>query len=661
MPITVNGPNGVNINFPDGTDAATINGVMAQHFGGGQEKSAPPQGGMAGVVDEIKARFKGERNESSLIGMAGDMWRGVQDASKMGRGEVDLSSPEGASRGAAVAAQFLPTSPAAGTGKAIARVAEGQPAARAPIPPPQAGPFGVTLSEGQTTRELPKIQVEQAALRGTSGPAAEARAKLFADQQAAQLAKAREGITKSLDTFGAEVADSPQEAGKLVSEGVASTARDAKAGVKQAYDTAKSYPGEVHAGAFEGISQKIKGDLSLRPEPVIIDDKLTPFASHAIQDIENRVSQLKIQNRADPFGQPKQENIVGVSLTGVDQMRKRLSAFRKDAFASGNAADGRAAKAVLDAFDEHVDKAIDGGLFKGDPRAVAAWKTARAAYADYRKTFTAGKNDPVGRVVEKILGKDANAAAIPNDVADFMYGSSGVNPSSLNVGVANRIKSILGPQSPEWAGVKQGLFHRLVDAGEGSTDFGPGKVAQRLSKFLGSDGKELSESVFSSSERALLWRYAELMRKLEVPQAGANWSNTATFMARHMQKVGSNMGMLVAAAVARAVAPILPFGVSEGIGAGFAKATGRAAEQLQARHVAKQMPLVAEQFKEWQKASTRAASNPSRGAKMAANAATTKLAGTIAEIGVDSTNLLQLGGADSANPEQQQVPRPAGK
>jgi hypothetical protein len=630
-------------------------GPWTKYQAAASSSPAKPQGGIAGVIDEIKDRFNNPSSEPSLIGMAGEMWRG---ANKLGSGKIDLTSPEGAQEAASVAAGFLPASPAAGSAKFITRLAEGRPIAPKPIPRPQPGPFGVTLSEGQETRELPKIQVEQAALRGTSGPAAEARAKQFADQQAEQVTKAREGVTKSLDPFGAEVADSPQDAGKLVSEGVTKTAANAKAGVKQAYDEAKSYPGEIHAGAFEGISQKIKGDLSLRPEPVIIDDKLTPFASYAIQDIENRVSQLKIQNRADPFGQPSQENITGVSLAGVDQMRKRLSAFRKDAFASGNAADGRAAKAVLDSFDEHVDKAIDGGLFKGDPRAVDAWKTARAAYADYRKTFTAGKNDPVGRVVEKILGKGASAAAIPNDVADFMYGSSGVNPSSLNVGVANRIKSILGPRSPEWAGVKQGLFHRLVDSGEGVTDFGPGKVAQRLSKFLGSDGKELSESVFSSSERALLWRYAELMRKLEVPQAGANWSNTATFMARHMQKVGSNMGMLVAAAVARAVAPVLPFGVSEGIGAGFAKATGRAAEQIQARHVAKQMPLVAEQFAAWKKASTRAASNPSRGAKMAANAATTKLAGTLGQLGIYA-DFLQLGRTDSGAPQQQQVPGPS--
>src|SRR5262245_43701465 len=52
-----------------------------------------------------------------------------------------------------------------------------------------------------------------------------------------------------------------------------------------------------------------------------------------------------------------------------------------------------------------------------------------------------GKNDPVGRVVEKILGKGNAPAAIPNDVADFLYGASGVNPGTLNVAVANRVKA----------------------------------------------------------------------------------------------------------------------------------------------------------------------------------------------------------------------------
>ncbi len=45
-----------------------------------------------------------------------------------------------------------------------------------PVPRP-VGPLGVTLTEGQATRNLPLIQREQAAVRGQSGPPAQARAQ----------------------------------------------------------------------------------------------------------------------------------------------------------------------------------------------------------------------------------------------------------------------------------------------------------------------------------------------------------------------------------------------------------------------------------------------------------------------------------------------------
>ena len=58
-------------------------------------------------------------------------------------------------------------------------------------------------------------------------------------------------------------------------------------------------------------------------------------------------------------------------------MRRRLSSFRSDAYASGNAADGRAAKAVIDAFDNEVDRTINGGLFSGNRSAVKYEPTTR--------------------------------------------------------------------------------------------------------------------------------------------------------------------------------------------------------------------------------------------------------------------------------------------
>lgn len=491
---------------------------------------------------------------------------------------------------------------------------------RAPPAPalPGMSPFGVDLSAGQESGQLPLIQTEQAGLRGQLGPTAQARAQAFRDQQAAQLDSAGQNISQGLDPFGQTLAENPQEAGSLVSQSIRDTAAQRKAGVSAAYDYARDLPGEIHAGVFEGIGQRIKGDLSLRDDPIVIDDRLAPFASQAIKDVDNRVSNLIVQNRADPFAPSSAENIVGVNLKGVDQMRRRLSSFRNDAFASGNAADGRAAKAVLDAFDDQVDQAVNGGAFTGDPRAIQAWNDARAAHADFRRTFGAGKNDPVGPVVEKILGKGANPAAIPNDVADFMYGGTGVNPSSLNVGVANRVKGILGEQSPEWSAVKQGLFARLTDPGEGMTPFGPGKIAQRLNKFLNADGTEMSEAVFSPAERQMLQAYADLHRKLEIPQAGANWSNTSTFMQKTMNKISGAIGAGVGSVLGHLTG--LPFGAGEGAGFLAAKGAGALANRAQVQKIAQQMPLVADQVAKWQRA------------VIASNRANTPLANTTARI-----------------------------
>jgi hypothetical protein len=309
----------------------------------------------------------------------------------------------------------------------------------APGSPPVAPqrPLAVTLSEGQSTGDLAAIQREQAARRNPNGRAGE-RAKDFADQQAQEVASARDRIAQGFDPFQQKVADTPQEAGQLVQQSVQNAAASRKAGVTQAYGDAKALPGEIPADAFKDIATSIKTDLSNRPDPIVIDDRLTPFASHAIRDVEQRIGNLQIQNRASPTGQPPQNQIAGITLEGVDQMRKRLSAFRKDAYGSGNSADGRAASGVIDAFDSHIDNAINSGQFVGDQRAIQAWNDARAAHADYRSTFGKGRNDPVGRVVERILGTRDNPAAIPNDVADFLYGGSGVNPSSLNVAVNNR-------------------------------------------------------------------------------------------------------------------------------------------------------------------------------------------------------------------------------
>jgi hypothetical protein len=484
---------------------------------------------------------------------------------------------------------------------------------------------GVILSAGQAGRDLPLIQREQAAARGMSGPPAEKAAKAFNEQQAEQIAAARDRLARSLDPAGSRVAQSPQEAGDIVSRSVQSTAAARKADVDAAYKTARELPGEIHPDTFTSMSSRIRTNLSKGDEPVIIDDKLTPNAAQMMRDLDERVSQLRIQNRAQapstsivPAGDKVE--IGGVTLKGIDQMRKRLSAFRGDAFAAGGA-DSRAAKKVLDAFDAEIDAAINSGMFRGDPRAVKAWNIARETHADYRRTFgspTGGNKDRVSGMMQKILGNRDNPAAIPNDVADYMYGAAGVNPASLNVGVVNRIKQILGDKSPEWSAVKQGLLSRLIETGEGVKDLGPGTVAQRLNRFLNSDGKEMAGLLYSADERALLQQYANLMRQIEIPQAGANWSNTATFAregykpsmsSRVLGAIGSNVGALISAGLGHFVLPGGGF-MGEVVGGAAAKVAGATSQAREARQIAKQMPVLGNVVREFRVAAGAAETNP---------------------------------------------------
>ncbi len=386
--------------------------------------------------------------------------------------------------------------------------------------------FNIPLTAGQASGDFSKIQYEQAAARGGYGPQAQQVAADYFDQQRAATDAAKAGIGRGLDQFGQQVAADPIAAAELASEGLKKTAAQQKAAYKASYDQFAQLPGEVHAGAFEGIAQKIKGDLSLRDNPVIIDDVTTPIANRALQDIETHIDQLKIQNRADPFGQPNPENITGVSLQGVDQTRKRLVSFAQAA--KQNPADYRATRAIINAFDSHVEDSIANGLFSGSDQALATLKDARAKFADYQKMFTQQQKDGgVGRVMDQIVGRDGGAGATANEVANYLYGASGTGATGLSVRLGQRIKGVLGEQSPEWSGVRQGMWKRLTETPDGKTDWGPQQMSQRIFEFLNGSGQSLSKVLYSPAERTQMLQFAKALKEQVPPVGAVNHSNTA--------------------------------------------------------------------------------------------------------------------------------------
>jgi hypothetical protein len=112
----------------------------------------------------------------------------------------------------------------------------------------------------------------------------------------------------------------------------------------------------------------------------------------------------------------------------------------------------------------------------------------------------------------------------------------------------------------------------------------------------------MSSLLHTQVERDALASYADLMQRLQVPQAAGNWSGTAT---RLLQKMTAHVGRLVGFAVGHSM--LGPIGGFAGMEAG-AKVATTAQNAANVRRIQKQMPLLANAWGRWQKAANRALS-----------------------------------------------------
>lgn len=520
-----------------------------------------------------------------------------------------------------------------------------------------APPSNVLLSTGQETGDVNLLRQEQSARRNLLGDKAYKQATQFDVQQTGQVQDLSTRIGQSFDAVGGQtLAENPQAAAAMAQTGLQRARNIEKAAVDAKYSAAKGAGGEVDANVFRGMGGDLRSDITNRPDAVFVDDKLTPWANEALKEVD-RAQEFRggLQPASSPNAPPNPASVRGVSLEGVDQVRKRLVQFRSNAWKNSEA-DGRAAGAVIDAFDNRIDQAVNSGAFNGNPAAVQDWNEARAASSAFKQKFSG--NDPVGTKVRNILGRNDRDPLTPNDVADALYGASGTNPSSVNVGVANRVKTVLGENSPEWSAVKQGLWSRLTERGAGQTEMGPGMIANRISKFLNADGKEMAETVFSPQERGLINQFGQLQRKLELPKGTFNSSETSTFV----NKALSGIGRKVTFMIGMKLAEHFGFGAVGEIVGGVAaeKGTEAVSGMTSGGQIVKQMPLVNQAVDKWTKAVRaydRANSAPSR---IALSVATSNLGRQLGHVGISLKDLLP-GGTQQQDQNQKGTPPVGGQ
>lgn len=384
--------------------------------------------------------------------------------------------------------------------------------------------FGINATRGQATRNVSDQQFEQMAAKGGYGSGNQQRINDAYDAQQRATQAARGNIQTGLGG-GAQYDDALEAAG-AVQSGLRREASTAKQAASRAYDDAYSRDGGINSVAFDAMSLRIRDRLTNGNNPVIIDETLTPAAAKALTFIDDASALRAPRNLADPNGMPDASGILEVSLRGAEQTRKKLLATAK---AAATPEDARAVRNIIREYDDEILKAADDGLFSGSQSAINKLKEARGLYRDYRQRFKSrGAGDDVGQAVQKIVERDATGA----EVANLLFGKAAIGEKGVSARLANRVKDVFGEQSDEFAAVKQGLWNRLTEKPEGTGEWGPQALGNRIAKLLNGDARELAGIVYSPAERAQMLRFAKALNAL-VPNpnatnpsgsAGSAWS-----------------------------------------------------------------------------------------------------------------------------------------
>lgn len=354
-------------------------------------------------------------------------------------------------------------------------------------------------------------------IRNTIGSAAEREAQaarsatdssdaaVLADWERAHTS-AREGIAghenSALQAARASVGDmSPQDMGATLIARLRQGEREAHATKERLYGVAGNTDGAIDANAVRGI----RGDVtrSLDEQGLIVDPTLTPAASRMITELDN-ISSLRIPNRVAPTA--NQNEVAAVNMQGLEQTRKRLNALSQ---AATNDADRRAARHVINAYDDWIGNAFDNALFSGSDEALNAYRQARAANADWRTRFGFNRRDDADRLVNRVVTGEVT----PQEFSNWLVGSTQVGSKGVSSRLLTRVAEATSGDVEAMQAIRGGVWNRLTQTAEGVTGKASAKIANDIGEFLNGSGRDVANRLFTPQQRAVAQTYADTLRR----------------------------------------------------------------------------------------------------------------------------------------------------
>lgn len=376
-----------------------------------------------------------------------------------------------------------------------------------------------------TMRDVEQVRKQLSTLYG------DARRAMMSGGSGADL-HALEQIT---DHFDARVAQMIQD-GKFAGDGPAvqrmqEAARASFSDYKQKF--AKRGAGDEIGAAVEKILGKFS-DTKATPDTIVklaYGSGSTPGGQMPVQ-IAQRIERI--------FGRGSEE----------------FATYKQGLFGQLTQGEPEAAAArIADFLDGTKGKLLAQTVFEPGER------VALARHAERLRGIAPRDNEPgaIGAALRRITGADGAPPASANEVVNYLYGAGGKGVGRVSVPLAARLKQDLSPEG--WASVRQGMWEKLTNAGEGKIPFEAQALSQRLHEFLNESGSALAKVLFSARELQLMGQLASVYKQMIPVKGTTNPSGTAPMLAKIangtraslLPLLGFNAGGLPGAAVALGV------------------------------------------------------------------------------------------------------------
>lgn len=378
--------------------------------------------------------------------------------------------------------------------------------------------YRIPLSEGERSGAPEMLQFEESALRGAQTPEARMKAEaLKARQEAA--------IPQAVRTEAERLAPTPMPAtsGEAVEGaigGVKSSAENFMAQVDEAY---KAIP-EGSRLTPQGALQVITG--MQRAASGRFFDRSLPSTTKALNDLSGFKKIMEVRAKQGKKGVPIEE---------MEVYRRKLNGYIE----SAESTDKRQLILMKQAFDEYQDKAVAEGLLTGDQGTLDAMKKARALRRQYSELFEPQVKSTRAGIKDRdsagvLINKMAELEPSSDEVVNALFASGNAFGKKGSAQLANRMKTVLGEDSPEWQQLRQAAFLRIFGLDKGQlVDSASGKVyvsgqgtLTRLQEVIGGRGNNLAKEMFTKEEIDSMIQLARAIKRAQ--PAPFNPSGTAS-------------------------------------------------------------------------------------------------------------------------------------